>query len=318
MRRTIPLGNQGLTVPPIGLGCMGMSDFYGRPEDSANLKVLDRALELGCNFWDTADMYGPFINEELVGKALEGRREKVTLATKFGVKRGEDGSFLGLSGTPDYVRDCCEASLKRLGTDHIDLYYQHRMDPDVPIEDTVGAMGELVAEGKVRYIGLCEVGPDILERAHKVHPLSALQTEYSLWSREIEDDILPALRRLGIGFVAYSPLGRGFLTGAIKSREDLAPDDWRLTQPRFAPDAFEANLDLVRRVEDLAANKNVEPGQLALAWVLAQGDDIATIPGTTRIANLERNLAAGDITLTPEDLDALNALPHQDIVGGRY
>jgi aryl-alcohol dehydrogenase-like predicted oxidoreductase len=318
MMQTVQLGTHGLAVPAIGLGCMGMSDFYGDRDAGDSLKVLDRALELGCNFWDTADIYGPFTNEELLGRALEGRREQVILATKFGVRRDEGGEFLGVSGRPEYVRACCEASLRRLNTDHIDLYYQHRPDPDVPVEETVGAMADLVAAGMVRFIGLSEVGPDILERAHAVHPISALQTEYSLWSREIEADILPTARRLGIGFVAYSPLGRGFLTGAIKRREDLAPDDWRLNNPRFTADALEANLALVRRVEDLAATKGVTPAQLALAWVLAQGDDIATIPGTTRLTNLERNLEAGAIVLTAEERATLDTLPHQDVTGARY
>jgi aryl-alcohol dehydrogenase-like predicted oxidoreductase len=318
MVRSTTLGTQGLMVPAIGLGCMGMSEFYGPADDAAGLKVLDKALDLGCVFWDTADMYGPFTNEELLGRALEGRRDRVTLATKFGVKRGADGSFLGLSGAPDYVRESCEASLRRLKTDTIDLYYQHRPDPEVPIEDTVGAMGDLVAEGKVRYLGLCEVGPDLLERAHATHPISALQTEYSLWSREIEAEILPTARRLGIGFVAYSPLGRGFLTGGIKSRDTLTPGDFRLGNPRFAPEALEANLALVRQVEALAARKDVEPSRLALAWVLSRGDDVAAIPGTTKPANLQRNWAAGDVVLSPKDLAALDALPHGDVVGDRY
>ncbi len=318
MTQTVHLGTQGLAVPAIGLGCMGMSEFYGRRDAGESLMVLDRALELGCNFWDTADMYGPFVNEELLGRALEGRRERVILATKFGIRRGDGGEFLGTSGQPEYVRESCEASLRRLKTDHIDLYYQHRPDPDVPVEETVGAMRDLVAEGKVRFIGLSEAGPDILERAHRVHPISALQTEYSLWSREVEEDILPTARRLGIGFVAYSPLGRGFLAGAIKRREDLAPGDWRLGNPRFAADALEANLALVRRVEDLAAIKGVKPAQLALAWVLAQGDDVATIPGTTRAINLERNLEAGAFVLTPEERAALDTLPHREVTGARY
>ena len=318
MTQTVHLGTQGLAVPAIGLGCMGMSEFYGRRDAGESLMVLDRALELGCNFWDTADMYGPFVNEELLGRALEGRRERVILATKFGVRRGDGGEFFGTSGQPEYVRESCEASLRRLETDHIDLYYQHRPDPDVPVEETVGAMRDLVAEGKVRFIGLSEVGPDILERAHMVHPISALQSEYSLWSREVEEDILPTARRLGIGFVAYSPLGRGFLAGAIKRREDLAPGDWRLGNPRFAADALEANLALVRRVEDLAAIKGVKPAQLALAWVLAQGDDVATIPGTTRATNLERNLEAEAIVLAPEERATLDALPHREVTGARY
>ena len=318
MTSTISLGNQGLTVPAIGLGCMGMSEFYGQSSERESLEVFEVALELGCTFWDTADMYGPFTNEMLLGRALEGRRDRVQLATKFGIRRGEGGSFLGVSGRPDYVRKSCEASLKRLKTDHIDLYYQHRPDPETPIEDTVGAMADLVAEGKVRFLGLSEADPATIERAHRVHPISALQTEYSLWSREVEEAILPTIRRLGIGFVAYSPLGRGFLTGGIKARADLAPGDWRLDNPRFAPEAIDANSRLVKEVEDLAAAKGATAAQLALAWVLAQGDDIAVIPGTKRVSYLQQNVGAYAFSLSEEDLVALAGLPYRDVVGSRY
>ncbi|WP_421857693.1 aldo/keto reductase [Oricola sp.] len=308
---------QGLTVHSIGLGCMGMSEFYGDADEARSLKVLDRALELGSNFWDTADMYGPFANEELLAKALKGRRDKVTLATKFGIVRLA-GNERQIDGRPDYVKACCDASLKRLGVDDIDLYYQHRVDPATPIEETVGAMSELVKAGKVHHIGLSEADPATIERAHAVHPITALQTEYSLWTREIEAEILPTLRRLGIGFVAYSPLGRGFLTGAIGSRDDLQPGDWRLSNPRFSEDAMAANHALVADVQAIAAEKGVKPGQIALAWVLAQGDDIAAIPGTKRIAYLEQNVAAGEVQLSTEDIARLNAMSDIDISGTRY
>ena len=308
---------QDLTVTSIGLGCMGMSEFYGDANEAQNLKVLDRALELGSTFWDTADMYGPFTNEELLGKALKGRRDRVTLATKFGIVRLE-GNDRAIDGRPDYVRASCDASLKRLGVDYIDLYYQHRMDPDTPIEETVGAMAELVQAGKVRFLGLSEADPATIERAHAVHPITALQTEYSLWTREVEAAILPTLRRLGIGFVAYSPLGRGFLTGAIGSRDDLQPGDWRLSNPRFSEAAMDKNRALVADIESIAAEKGVTPGQIALAWVLAQGDDIATIPGTKRLSYLEQNVAAGEIQLSTEDVARLNALSDTEVVGARY
>ena len=308
---------QDLTVTSIGLGCMGMSEFYGDANEAQNLKVLDRALELGSTFWDTADMYGPFTNEELLGKALKGRRDRVTLATKFGIVRLE-GNDRAIDGRPDYVRASCDASLKRLGVDYIDLYYQHRMDPDTPIEETVGAMAELVQAGKVRFLGLSEADPATIERAHAVHPITALQTEYSLWTREVEAAILPTLRRLGIGFVAYSPLGRGFLTGAIGSRDDLQPGDWRLSNPRFSEAAMEKNRALVADIESIAGEKGVTPGQIALAWVLAQGDDIATIPGTKRLSYLEQNVAAGEVQLSTEDVARLNALSDTEVVGARY
>ena len=315
MRRT-KLG-QGLTVNSIGLGCMGMSEFYGDADEASSLKVLDRALELGCSFWDTADMYGPFTNEELLAKALKGRREQVTLATKFGIVRLPGGDR-AIDGRAEYVKASCDASLARLGVDHIDLYYQHRVDPETPIEETVGAMADLVKAGKVRHIGLSEADPATIERAHSVHPITALQTEYSLWSREVEADILPTLRRLGIGFVAYSPLGRGFLTGAIASRADLQPGDWRLSNPRFSEEAIETNRLLVANVKAMAEDKGVTSGQIALAWVLAQGEDIATIPGTKRLNYLEQNIAAGEVQLTTEDIARLNDFSNIDIVGSRY
>ena len=316
--RSVKLGQQGLSVPAVGLGCMGMSEFYGDTDEASSLAVLDRALELGCNFWDTADMYGPFTNEELLGKALKGRREQVVLATKFGIERQADASWRGINGRPDYVKAACDASLKRLGTDHIDLYYQHRVDPDVPIEDTVGAMAELVEAGKVRYLGLSEATPDIIERAHGVHPISALQTEYSLWSREVEAEILPAVRRLGIGFVAYSPLGRGFLTGQIASRDDLDEGDWRLDNPRFTDEALAANARIVDRVKTVANARGVTPAQIALAWVISRGEDIAAIPGTKRIAYLEQNIAAEALDLGDLVAELADELDQVDVVGTRY
>jgi len=314
------LGNQGLTVSAMGLGCMGMSEFYGTADETEAIATIHRALELGVTFLDTADMYGVGHNEELVGKAVRDRRDRVILATKFGNVRGSDGSFLGVNGQPDYVRSACEASLKRLGVEVIDLYYQHRVDPNTPIEDTVGAMAELVQQGKVRYLGLSEAAPETIRRAQAVHPISALQTEYSLWSREPEAEILPTCRELGIGFVPYSPLGRGFLTGKIKSPDDLSEGDFRAERyPRFQGENIQKNLELVQRVEAVAAAKGVTPGQLALAWVLAQGEDIVPIPGTKRRTYLEENVAAAEITLAPGELDQLSEmLPPGVAAGDRY
>jgi len=316
--KQIPLGSQGLRVPAIGLGCMGMSDFYGASSEAQNLDVLARAAAIGCTFWDTSDIYGPFTNEILLSKALKGRRDEIILATKFGVSRGEDGSWQGLKGNADYVKACCDASLKRLGTDHIDLYYQHRVDPKTPIEETVGALAELVKAGKIRYIGLSEADAETIARAHAVHPISALQTEYSLWSREVEADILPTVRRLDIGFVAYSPLGRGFLSGAIRSRSDLEPGDWRLTNPRFSEEAIAKNSRLAEVVAQIAKELEATPAQVALAWVLSRVVPLAAIPGTRRIERLEENWAAQAITLRAEHLDRLGALVNQGVTGARY
>ncbi|MCP4071149.1 MAG: aldo/keto reductase [Hyphomicrobiales bacterium] len=318
MARIVKLGGEGLEVPAVGLGCMGMSEFYGSSDRSENLKVLDRALEVGCTFWDTADMYGPFTNEELLGEALTGRRSQVTLATKFGISRGVDGEWFGTKGGEDYVRESCDASLKRLGTNYIDLYYQHRLDPDTPIEETVSAMAGLVKAGKVRYIGLSEADAETIERAHRIHPITAVQTEYSLWSRDVEEEVLPTLRRLGIGLVAYSPLGRGFLTGKIRNRSDLQKGDWRLENPRFADDAMAANLVLVDEIEKLAKSKKVMPAQLALAWLLTQGENIAAIPGTRRIERLEQNMAAADIPLSEDEVSHLSTLTNRGVAGSRY
>ncbi len=309
-----------LEVSPLGLGCMGMSEFYGSADEQTAIDTIHRALDLGVTFLDTADMYGPFINEQLVGRAIKDRRDEVELATKFGNERRPDGSWVGINGAPDYVRAACDASLQRLGVDHIDLYYQHRVDKTVPIEETVGAMKELVEAGKVRHLGLSEAAPDTIRRAHAVHPITALQSEYSLFTRDLEDEILPTIRELGIGLVPYSPLGRGILTGAV-TRESLAGDDSRATGyfPRFAGEALDANLALVDQVKELATEHGCTPGQLALAWVLAQGDDVAPIPGTKRVQYLEENVGATAVELTAEDLEALeDAVPRDAVVGDRY
>jgi aryl-alcohol dehydrogenase-like predicted oxidoreductase len=298
---------------------MGMSEFYGRADEREAIRTIERAVELGVTLFDTADMYGPFTNERLVGRALAGRRDDVVIATKFGNVRGENGERLGIRGDADYVRQACDASLARLGVDHIDLYYQHRVDPGTPIEDTVGAMKELVEAGKVRHLGLSEAGPQTIRRAQAVHPITALQTEYSLWSRDPEDEILPTVRELGIGFVAYSPVGRGFLSGRIRSVDDLGEDDFRKHHPRFQGENFQRNLDLVRDVDALAAEKGCTPAQLALAWVLAQGDDIVPIPGTTKVGHLEENAGALAIELTAGDLQRLEeAFPKDATSGDRY
>jgi len=316
---TRTLGTQGLRVSAEGLGCMGMSEFYGQTDEQESIATIHRALELGVNFLDTADMYGPFTNEQLVGRAIADRREQVVLATKFGNERLPDGTRVGVNGKPEYVRSACEASLRRLGVEQIDLYYQHRVDKTVPIEETVGAMAELVQGGKVRYLGLSEAGPQTIRRAHAVHPISALQTEYSLWSREPEEAILPTVRELGIGFVAYSPLGRGFLSGRYSSPEDLPEDDFRRHHPRFQGENFTRNLQLVERVQEIARERNVTAGQLALAWVLSRGEDIVPIPGTKRRSYLEENVAAAEIELSDEDLDRLDeAAPIGVTAGDRY
>jgi aryl-alcohol dehydrogenase-like predicted oxidoreductase len=313
------LGRQGLVVSELGLGCMGMSEFYGTPDEDESIASIHRAIELGVTFLDTADMYGPFTNERLVGRAIADRRDQVTLATKFGNERAEDGTRLGVNGRPEYVRKACDASLERLEVDHIDLYYQHRVDPDTPVEETWGAMRELVEAGKVRYLGISEAAPETIRRAHEVHPIAALQTEYSLWSRDVEDEILPTVRELGIGFVAYSPLGRGFLTGQIQRFEDLPEGDFRRSSPRFQGGNFQKNLELVDRVKEIANEKGVAASQLALAWLLHQGEDIVPIPGTKRREYLEENAAAAGITLTDEELKRIDeAAPKGAASGERY
>lgn len=317
--QTRKLGRKGLAVSAVGLGCMGMSEFYGPANEQEAVATLQQAVDSGVTLIDTADMYGPFTNEELVGRALRGRREQVVLATKFGVVRTADLLVRGIDGRPEYVRSACDASLKRLGVDHIDLYYQHRVDANVPIEETVGAMAGLVKAGKVRYLGLSEASAATIRRAHAVHPITAVQTEYSLWSRDVEAEVLPALRELGIGLVAYSPLGRGFLTGRFRRFEDLPADDYRRLQPRFQGENFKKNLDLVDAVSGLAKSKGVSSGQLALAWVLSRGQDVVPIPGTTQRRHLEENLKALEIKLSAEDLAKIEqAMPPQAVVGTRY
>lgn len=313
------LGGQGLEVSAIGLGCMGMSDFYGDHDDDTSVGVIHQALERGITLLDTADMYGPFRNEELVGRAIADRRDRVVLATKFGNERRPDGSWVGVNGRPEYVRTACDASLERLGVDHIDLYYQHRVDLTVPIEDTVGAMSRLVEAGKVRFLGLSEAGPDTIRRAHATHAISALQTEYSLWTRFAESEVLPTVRELGIGFVAYSPLGRGFLSGAIRSPDDLAENDWRRHNPRFQGENFEKNRELVAKIESMARSKDVPAARLALAWLLHQGDDVVPIPGTTNPDHLVSNVAATEVELTDRELAAIDEIaPEGAAAGTRY
>jgi aryl-alcohol dehydrogenase-like predicted oxidoreductase len=312
------LGLSGPEVSQLGLGCMGMSEFYGATDEAESIATIQRALDLGVTFLDTSDAYGPFTNEQLVGRAVRGRRDDVVIATKFGLLRSDDPNYRGVSGKPEYVRHACDASLARLGVDHIDVYFQHRVDPDTPVEETWGAMSELVGAGKVRHLGISEASPATLRRAHAVHPVTALQTEYSLFARDPEDDLLPTCRELGIGFVAYSPLGRGFLTGQIRTPDDFAPDDYRRTSPRFMGENFERNLALVERVFEIAAEKDVTPSQLALAWLLRQGDDVVPIPGTKRVRYLEENLAAAAIELTAEELARIEEAAPRGAPAARY